>query len=105
MHECKTSLLSLKPGNILCVYQYFFTFNVLPLPTKKPLIAYSDTLPPVLVYAGQESRGFLIRDCKRGGRLSGRGVRTIWRHPCCGSRVLKFGVGFNLLINLVTTGT
>ena len=36
--------------------------------------------------------------------MSGRCVRTIWRHPCDGSRVLKFGVGFNLLINLVTSG-
>jgi len=54
-----------------------------------------DTLPPVLINAGQESRVFIIRDCKRGGRVSGRCVRTIWRHPCDGSRVLKFGVGFN----------
>jgi len=53
------------------------------------------TLPLVLVYAGQELRGFIIRDCKRGGRVSGRCVCTIWRHPCFGSRVLKFVVGFN----------
>jgi len=36
--------------------------------------------------------------------MSGRCVRTIWRHPCDGSRVLKFWVGFNLLIKLVTNG-
>ena len=31
---------------------------------------YPETLPPVLVYAGQELRGFLIRGYKRGGLLS-----------------------------------
>ena len=36
--------------------------------------------------------------------MSGRCVRTIWWHPCDGLRLLKFGVGFNLLINLVTSG-